>query len=347
MIRIQLSKKENYEDHVALGEALKQLIAEQGIDILKSSDNITKELKSKKFPTNTVMQMTLFLKASNISNYYKQTKSGISMIDVNNIITCAYEETGLTKKKIKYLLTAVLYGLGLPTDIQTATLPSETGIVSENISILSEETYVEKFSEIQKAVQNKDDKKIHAISADFDMLVKAGIPEAIYLKGMCYINGIGTEENMETAYNYIASAANMGHAEANAVLGDYYYSSKQNNNYTRAYEYYTHLGAVALSDERKDNLKTIMATVEQNIKQFILSGMLLVILLIFNSRLGTGIFDASGQSHWVMAIISDVLLCGIYGLSIYQFIKLKYNKTKWATIGLVIIFSITTFIALV
>lgn len=346
MIRFQLNKKETYDDHIALGEALKQLIAEQGIDILKSSDAVSEGLKNKNISSNIIMQMILFLNASNISNYYTQTENGITMIDVNNIIICACEETGLTKKRIKYLLTAVLYALGMPTDIQFANIPSETGITEVSKCIVSPATYAEKLADIQKAIQSKDEKKISNLSTDLDAFVKAGIPEAMYLKGVCHMNGIGTETDMKVAYNYFAAAANMGHAEANAALGDYY-ASEENRNYTKSYEYYTQLGAVALSDERKDNLKTIIANVEQNVKQLVLSGILLVILLIFNMRMGSGMFEASGQAHWVIAVISDIILCGIYGLSIFQFKTLKYDEIKWATTVMIIVFTITTFIALV
>lgn len=347
MIRIKFAKKETCEEHTQLGEALKEFVTERGTDALRSVDDAASSLREKNIPESTVLQISLFLKASNISNYYEQAKNGISMIDVNNIVTCACEETGLTKKSVKYLLTAVLYAIGVSTDIHTVVIPTEGDATEADKSILSEENYAEKLTAVQNAVKNKDEKQISALSADFNELVNAGIPEALYLKGMCCMNGIATEPNTETAYKYLAAASNAGHAEAAAVLGDYYYLSKTRCNYTKAYEYYTQLGAVALSDERKNNLKAITATEEQNVKQLALSGMLLIALIIFNAKIGAGFFDAAAKTHWALTVISDVLLCLIYGASIFRFTMLKYNKTKWVAVAMTAVFSAFAFIAFV
>lgn len=349
MIQFHIKKQENWEEYKNLGPIIRSIVNENSAEILKNTNAFSKALADKKVDNIIVMQLSLLLEAGNIRNYLTQVKSGITMIDVNNMITCAEAETGLTKMKLKLLLTAVLYGLSLPSEIESLIIPQKDGVIKRiDTAIVSADKYSTKLNEIKQAVNSKDEKKLKELSVDFEQLVNSGNPEALYLKGLCYKSGIGTEPDNRQASRFFSIAANAGHAEANAAMGDYYFDMPDTfNNYTEAFNYYTQIGAVALSDERKSNLKAIMAAKKQNIVQLIMTGILLIILFIFNQLLGKGSFSTDLRTHWGWAITSDILCCITFGLSIFGYMKAKYNKTKWAASVMFIITSITTFFALI
>ena len=350
VIKFQIDKQENIEEYKNLGAIIRAIITEKGADILNNSDAFSKALRDKKVNSIVVMQLTLLLEAGNIRNYLSQIKSGITMIDVNNMIVCAEEKTGLTKKKLKLLLTSMLYGLSLPSAIETVVIPqSNDDFVQTDKAIITADQYSKSIENIKEAVKNKDEKKLNDLSVEFETLIKAGIPEALYLKGMCYKIGIGTESDIKKGIKYIMAAADAGHAEANAVMGDYYFDNEYTydfTNYTKAFNYYTQIGAVALSDERKNNLKTIIASKKQNIIQLALTGLLMIVIFVFNQNLGSGSFSTDVKTHWGWAIVSDVLCLITYGFSIYEYIKANYNKTKWAGATMFIITAIAAFFAL-
>ena len=350
MIQFRVDKADNIDAYKDLGTVIRAIITEKKVDVLKNTEEFSKALLEKKVDNVVVMQLSLLLEAGNIRNYLTQVKSGISMIDVNNMVTCAADETGLTKKKIKLLLTAVLYGLSLPSAIESLIVPQGNGEFGRvDSAIISADEYSVKLEEIKQAIKNKDEGKLKELSSSFERLVKAGVPEAMYLKGMCYKEGVGTEADVKHSLKYIMAAADAGHAEANAVMGDYYFDSPTYDfaDYTKAFAYYTQIGAVALSEERKDNLRVIMASNKQNIIQLILTGILLIASYFFNQQIGLGTFSTDLKTHWGWAITADILSTIVYGLSIFVYTKAKYNKTKWVAVTIFIITAITTFFALI
>ncbi len=341
---------EKIEQYQNLGAIIRTVISEKGIDILKDTEAFSKELIHKKVNSIAVMQLSLLLEAGNIRNYLTQIKSGITMVDVNNMITCAEEETGLSKTKLKLLLTAMLYGLSLPSAIEKVVIPKQDGsLVRQDAAILPLDQYVNQLKEIKQAVQEKKEEILKNKSVEFERLVNAGVPEALYLKGICYQDGIGTEADMKRALPYFISAAKAGHAEANAVMGDYYFEASEYglDDYSKAFEYYTQIGAVALSEQRKQNLLVIIASKKQNITQLFLTGILLVVLFIFNQQLGSGQFSLDAKAHWFWAIVSDLLCAATYGLAIWSYSIANYNRTKWAAAAMFIISAICTFFALI
>ena len=133
-----------------------------------------------------------------------------------------------------------------------------------------------KLREVRQAVKSKDEARLATESVNFERMVQSGIPEAQYLKGLCYLDGIGTEKNPSKGFKHIMAAARAGHAEANAYMGDYYFNNEGFKDYTLAFEYYTQIGAIALSQERRENVKVILSAKKQNIIELIINGIMLI-----------------------------------------------------------------------
>lgn len=346
MNKIQITKIEKPSDYEMLGNAVKKVISEKGVECLADTESFISSLKEKKIDFVVAMQLGLLLEAGNIKNYLTQVKTGITMIDVNNMVTCAEAETGLSKKKIKYLLTVMLYGLSLPTEIASVHIPTDTGYELVDKALVNQTKYISVLQTLREAIENNNEETIAKNATAFETMVKAGLPEALYLKALCYINGIATEKDSAVGFRYMAAAANAGVAEANAYLGDFYFENATYEDFSKAFNYYTQLGAVALSKERKHNLKVVVAAKRQNITQIILNGILLIAIFFFNSHIGKGTFSLNGATHWGWAITSDILVSMVYALQIVQFVLTKYNRTKWATVGIFVILALTTVFAL-
>ena len=345
MIEWNVGKEALDEDISLLGETLKKIISENGTEVINDSNKIIDLLCSHSINNVLALQTALLFEASNVRNYLAQVSTGITLIDVNNMVTCAEKETGLTKIKIKNLLAAVLFGLSLPNSIASVPVVNEKGIEIEDTAILPVSEYSEKIINVKNAIVNKDVEKIVELAPQLELLVKAGIPDAFYLKGLCYLDGWAAEKNEKRGYQFIAVAAKGGHAEANAILGDYYFSS-DHPNFTNAYQYYTMIGATAVSQDRQDHLKAILAEKTLNIQLMVINTIFLIMCFVFNNMLGSGAFSADLGKHWFWAVFSDILIAGTYEISIYQFVMQKFNSLKWSTLTMMLILFICAFFAL-
>lgn len=346
MAIIHFNKKEQYKDYENVGNIVKKIISEKGLTCLEDTDAFVSLLKEKKVDTVLAMQLGLLLEAGNIKSYLTQVKTGITMIDVNNMVTCAEAQTGLSKKSVKYLLTVMLYGLSLPSEIATLRIPDESSYKQIDTALVNRDKYTAVLRDLRSAVNDKNEETVAENAAVLAEMVSAGIPEALYLKAVCYIEGIATEADHQKGFRYMQSAASAGVPEANAYLGDYYFEDDILCDYTTAFNYYTQIGAVAMSKERKQNLKVIVAAKRQNITQLILNGILLVLIYVFNVLVGKGGFSYNGAAHWGWAVTSMVLTTLIYGLQIAQLVFRRYNRTKWATAAMMVILALTTILAL-
>ena len=172
------------------------------------------------------------------------------------------------------------------------------------------------------------------------------MPAALYWKGLCYDLGFGVEKNPEKVREYMAASAAAGNPGANAYLGDYYFAS---GDFDKALGYYTEIGAIALNPQRQKNVQAILAAKPQNFQILWMSGILLVLEIIFNIFLGQGMFCKPGAiSNVVWAVISSLLSAAVYGLFCWQYFfqKKKHNRCLWAPTAMMLVLLCCTFFAI-
>lgn len=332
------------EEITHLGNALRSILAESGVETFSDGPK-TAELLIRHGVTHMLaLQTALLLETDNMRSYLTRISTNITMIDINTTVTCAERDTGLKRAAIKDILTAVLFGLNLPNTLARIPVLGKAGVESRDTALLPPHRYLRKLQNIKDAVENQNTEAFVQLAPQLDLLGKAGIPEALYWKGICYLKGFAVEKDEAQAYRLIAAAAEGGYAGANAALGDYYFGAAHPD-FTKAYQYYTGIGAVALSHERRDNLKTILEEKPLNQKLLFLNTVLLALCLVFNWMLGSGSFSADAGSHWFWAAFSGLLGLGIYGGSIYQYARRKFNSLKWAAPAIMLAIMIGTLFA--
>lgn len=330
----------------AAGIALRELIRDHGTEVLGDLTALEAKLKEKQCQDAVIYQLLLLLQAGNVQRYIPQVKTGISMIDINNIVTVAEQETGLSKSAITALLSALLYGLSLPTTIESVVIPTDGhDYARRDLAFADYADYVRELQLLEQAVEQKAEGRVAEHAKALDTMARAGHPEALYLKGVCYEEGIATEPDTGKALHYFKAAAENGSNRANARLGDHYFEATVPH-YTKAFSYYTVIGATALSPERRDNLKAILGQKNSNVFVMAFAAVLLALLTALNIAMGSGAFSADDAPHWVCAVISMVLNFGVFGVGVWSFIAAKYNSLKWIAPAMIVPFALLALIAL-
>lgn len=326
------------------GEILRKAVNEKGPAVLQDLDAVESSLKSGGCDPAAMRQILLFLQTGNIARYLPQTQTGVSMIDVNNIIFRTECESGLNKDVVKKILVAVLYALSLPTALETVAIPTASGTQYQDKRLESSEKYDQKLAETKKAILANDEKALTPLLPELNRMADNGYAQALYQKGLCYYNACGAEKNVAEAEKYFDMAARNGCVEAYAALGDCCFQ-KEIPNYTRAFECYTALGAIANSKERQENIKTILEEKRVNAKLLAANFVLVAALVVFNVFLAKGSFSAYGETHVFAAAASIVLSLAAFSLSVFSLIKKRFNSIRWATPLIFVLAMICTFFA--
>ena len=326
------------------GEILRKTVKEKGPDVLQDLEAVENSLKSGNCDATATRQILLFLQTSNIVRYIPQTQTGISMIDVNNIIFRTENESGLNKDIVNRILVVVLYALSLPTALETVVIPTASGTRYNDKAIESSDKYEDKLTEIKKAILANDIEKLTPLLPELNRMAENGYAEALYQKGLCYYNACGVEENISEAIKYFDMAAHNGCISAYATLGDCYFQNEIPN-YTKAFECYTALGAIANSKKRQENIKTILEEKRVNVKLLAANIVFVIAIIIFNVFLAKGSFSAYGETRVFAAIVSIVLSLAALSLSVFSFIKMRFNSIRWVTPLIFVLAMICTFFA--
>ncbi len=327
------------------GKLLRALVQEHGQDVLNTPPDLYALLLQKQCHPTVAMQIALVIEASTVRRYFSQAATGISMIDVNNIVASAESGTGLSKLAIKNTLTCIFYGLSLPTDLSTVYIPTGENGHEPKVTVTADlYQYSTALQQITKAIETNDEKLLMGYRNDFSAMCQAGHPKALYLQGLCYYRGIGTEQNITKAGQYLRAAHAGGELAATSLLGDLLFEDP--SCYDEAYSYYTVIGATALSKERQKNLKVILAQHRLNLYDMAFAVVMWALALVFNILLGTGAFSVDGASHWVWAGISIGVSTLVAALAGVYFALTKYNSIKWAIPAIAVVTMLFAVLAL-
>lgn len=333
-----------------LGESLRILVSENGIQALGEVRKVEDFLRGRGVNNLQILQLSLLLEESNLSRYLSKNPGSVSLVDINNIITCAERTTGLRRDAIRDILAAILYSMDLSNAlVHTPVQATGDQIAYQDRGIVMREKYRDIESQIIQAVNAKDTKKLLELLPDLNRLAEAGVPQALYWKGVCYDMGLGAEKNLDKVHEYMEAAARGGCPEANAYLGDYYFS-KDIPDFDTALRYYTEIGAVALNRTRQKNVRVILAAEPKNFKMLCMTGILTAILIVFNVMMAQGmLFKPDVGSNVVWAWISSILVLVTYALSCRTFFILKLKHIDYKVIPAIsmLLFSLCTFFAMI
>ncbi len=343
--------------HEDVQEKFKTIVSGHGSSIIRDSERLRVALRGIGIDSRVVNKLIYVIESGSLKNYLEKDK--ITLIEVNNIIIDVESKSGLKKSVVKEFLSIILYALGyqaLSDELNSIQIVNTKSNMNTDSSF-DTNTYEDELKRIEKAVDNtiryKDssteggsdnENTIKYYSQILKKLVGQGNPEALYLTGKCYYYGIATEKNLNEAKKYFSKSADLGYSQASAFLGDIYFNDCK---YTDAYNYYTDLGAVALSNERKNNLSAILNYKKRNIALLAGSVVFLILVFTFNVLMMTGVFCPSGCTHYPSGIISMILSVLVFVLIVLKSIFKKYDTPKLLLTLMTVLSCIFTFIALV
>lgn len=313
-----------------VGEILRNAVNEKGTEIFTDIDGIESVLNNENCDKKVTRQLLLFLQTSNIARYIPQRQTGITMVDVNNIIYRTECESGLKKDTVKKLLVVIFYALSLPTSLETVIIPTDAGIKFNDKVMEPSDEYESKLAAIGKAISDRDLEALVPMMPELNRMADNGYAEALYQKGLCYYEACGVEYDLLEAIKYFKMAAQNGSINAYASLGDCFFENVIPN-YTEAFKCYTMLGSIATSKKRQENIKVVLEERKLNIKLLTTNFVLVAFLIIFNIFYAKGTFSVNGEEHIVSAAVSIILSLLAFALSVVSFIKWRYNSIRWAT----------------
>lgn len=329
-----------------IGEDLRKAVGQFGTDFLRDTEKVTEYLNSRHCDATAVYQFGLFLHSGNLTRYIPQIKSGIGMVDVNNIYVNSCQATGLNTDVVRQLLLAGLYALSLPTQLGSVYDPSLPLKGASLEALYQEEGAAEKLGAIREAVAARDEKAVKELLTPLNRMAGAGYTEAIFLRGQCLMTGLGVERNEVEGLKDLEQACANGYVPAYAAMGDYYFSEPIRKNYTKALQYYTMMGAVAHTKERQNNIRVAMEQKATNKKLWIANVILSVLLVLCNVLLMSGVLSGGGKVKIGWSVVSVVF--SLLGLAPAVLSKLRtpYNSIRAAipftffTAGLCLFFSL-------
>lgn len=331
------------EAYSKAAHALRELVQQaQGQDITEvlTADKISSALQRVNCDEVVRMQVCIFMREGNVVRYITQKNPGVCTIECNNIVMSATERSGLDQRTVIALLNVVLYALSMELEQRYSAKVSE-GQLSTVWAVTSqkdEDVLRAARASLDEYVNSGKRKDVSRVLADLDTMASAGIPEALFLKGKCYYEGIGMPKDTSAAYPYLAAACRGGSAEANAMLGDYNFEMRNIGfSYkTEAFERYTALGAVALSEKRQKNLKALIEERSMNRKFIVFNFLAFAVSVVLNNILTKGFFTG-GQRHIFWGFVANFISTLAFGVSILEFIKWPYDEQRWVVPTFVII----------
>lgn len=314
--------------------------------MLSDTSNAKKVMIANGINNKIANQIGLIFECSNIKTYLKMEK--MSVIEANNCLNEIVSSTDLNRRVAKELLSVVLFAFGFQSVsdeldklhvVEIRKNAKEFDLISP-----SQQDNNEVLKLIEQYVDKKDTVSLGEKSHELEQFVKEGDAYALFIKGKCYLYGIGTTADANQARRLLERSASKGFAKANSLLGDLEF---ENRNYTKAYDYYTGIGAVALSSENQNKLLAILDNKKINLKMYVGSIIIFALTIIFDLLMATGHLCPSGCTHYPSGIISILLTIAVFGLIVLTGIFKKYDSPRLFLLCNSLITSVFTFIALV
>lgn len=248
-----------YEAPVSdLGTTLAAIVEENGADIFLDTSALTRAMSENGIDgaeTHRVCLMTHVTGFRNLLNEDERTAQN----DLDRFIQNASRETGFNRETLLRLTGAIAFATGNTMNYE-ARLQNEKQLAPETVAVLAGavcknrlDAFGVKFDE---AVKNPTSVTLNF--ENLEPLVNFGIPRAKYYLGYCLLYGIQQEQNEQWGLQLLQEAADDGDSEAAGALGDYHFEKGGSDHWTKAYDYYTGFGSLALDDYRRSAIVNIL-----------------------------------------------------------------------------------------
>ncbi len=328
-------------------ETLKSLLSDSDkYNLRDNPSSMRTKLIESGIPYRDALMICYIFDCSYIDRYLK--KEELSIVEVNNCLEQIVIHSCINRVEAKRILSIILcvYGFTAVAEEFDRIQVSQISKKIKDFDLIKPqfEDSNDELEIINGYVNNEDVANLKKSSHVLEQCVLEGNAYALYIKGKCYLYGIGTTVDKSQARKLLERSAQKGFSMANSLLGDLEY---ENENYTKAYNYYTGIGAVALSNEKQNRVLEIINNKKTNNKMYVGSIIIFVLTVLFNILMAMGYFCPSGCTHYPSGIISIIFTTVINVLiGIMGFLR-KYDSPRKLLLCNVIIVSLFSFIALV
>lgn len=281
---VKYIKKENVNDD-ALAASLREIVLANSPKIYFDLHSLKKAISQYKNITEMEYQKICLMTTVSGFGQLVGTNSNVQQNDLERYVRNAIQETGFNRTEVLRLTSDIAFSLGIATRCSTLqdkiTLHKVCDAVNENRAyVIANSVYEEELEEIRSVIMSgKEIEKNYF--RKLEPLVAAGLPKAKFYMGYCLLKGINLEEDSEKGLALLQEAADAGDIEAAAILGDYYFKKADGDSWTKAYEYYTGFGAMALNKKRRQSITDIFNQKKYN-KQIVILCVILFLLFVIS-----------------------------------------------------------------
>lgn len=333
----------------SLDFALRQIVSSESTSIYRRTQELYGLLTEQGIDSPTAYKVCMLVSVPEFSDLTASNRK-VMQSDVNRVIMSAQRVTKLDRLELLAIMHDVFVSIGVESKDGGSYEPRASGDTKEKESVGYVVPYSAYKSEMEQACQLIEENKAESTASRSDdikkylnPLVEADIPKAKYLMGCCMLNGWMGEYTQDEGRRLMEEAAAAGNSDALAELGDVFYAEGRSTNYglrdqwSRAYDLYTGYGSLALTDERRENLRNILAHGSFNKRTMIWSTVLLACVIGTILWVGTFISYSAHAAWGISAIaLSFALIAGAW----IRYWKHPYSDNCSVPVGLFIVWSL-------
>ena len=312
---------------------LLDIVKQHSFEIFFSEDKLKYLLRSSGVCETEIVRLILM---TNVTGFRQLVMPDFdtSQTDIDCYLANALEETGLTRFAVLELTAAIALSVNKGAVPETI---SESGDPNKKPFVIPTSFYETDMAEFDRksAYGTLTYTSVpYQQRAKLQYLADAGVPKANRYLGRYMLINSESFTDPSSALDRLNYAVNCCDSEAAAILGDYYYQLGTPDALSKAYEYYTGYGSLALIRSRKNAVLSIVETGKTNRKVLILSFVMAVLMtfLLFFSP-GKELFDA----HTAVGIGCMVLIFVAFAAAILRYRKKPYDSFTWLPVSISIL----------
>lgn len=294
----------------SLSSILSSVVEQNGVEILFDTVRLEEAMRSNGAEEADIYRVCLMTQVTGLRELLKRD-ARTAQLDLDRYIQNAVEESCLNRDAILQIVSAISFAIGISMNVREN--PSkDADHTTSKVAVLAYAVCRENLSKFKDAFEKAVFKKSTSVVLDFELiepLVQYGIPKAKYYLGYCLLKGIQLEENETRGITLLHEAADAGDSTAAAALGDYYFEKGGSSNWTKAYEYYTGYGAIALNKNRK---KAIVSILNHKLYNRKILGLCVILFFAFVATViwapATAVFAARPFWGWLAVAVQLTLL---------------------------------------
>lgn len=330
---------------------LNNYIKEFGNEAIWDIDKLCKYLSNNNVDYKTIYHYALVLRFGDIKDILSRTEQRVSSVMLNTAIINTVNNTGLRQSVVQDVFSDVFAALHISYEGETLFgFNTENGDTFPIKRQLSPEKIDRKLRIAKNNLKNSDETSLSEAIQILNELANSGNAEAMYLLGTVKKSELRNELNrlynrvltseerkheLDIVQKLFECAAANGNANAKAELGDMYFEEE---NYDKAYEYYSAPGVITVKSITKNRLVSILNQRIKNTWLMILGGVLLLSIWIFMFFNLNSVHNNYALFGWGIAI--NMLVSLVYGYMCYSIQKRRYQNHKLFIFVMMVLWSI-------